>query len=88
MAELKDEHFYVQTKNRAKLYLDDLHKSYEKWFSDIIEYNPDIIIFESTTPIMKFMWKITKDIKSKLVNCTIVMTGYHSMRKPEETINN
>ena len=63
-------------------------KSYEKWFSDIIEYNPDIIIFETTTPIMNFMWKVTKDIKSKLVNCTIVMTGYHSMRKPEETINN
>jgi hypothetical protein len=35
MAELKDEHFYVQTKNRAKLYLDDLHKSYEKWVRDL-----------------------------------------------------
>ena len=63
-------------------------KSYEKWLSDIIEYNPDVIIFESTTPIMNFMWKITKDIKLKLANCTIIMTGYHSMRKPEETINN
>lgn len=31
MAELNDDHFYVHTKNRAKKYIDDLHKSYEKW---------------------------------------------------------
>lgn len=63
-------------------------KKYEDWFNDIIKYNPDVIIFESTTPIMKIMWKVTKDIKSKLPNTIIVMTGYHSMRKPEETIIN
>jgi anaerobic magnesium-protoporphyrin IX monomethyl ester cyclase len=63
-------------------------KKYEDWFNDIIKYNPDVIIFESTTPVMKIMWKVTEDIKSKLPNTIIVMTGYHSMRKPEETIKN
>lgn len=63
-------------------------KSYEKWFEDLINDKPDIIVFEGTTPIMNFMWVVINQIKEKLNNCIIVMTGYHSMRKPEETLEN
>jgi hypothetical protein len=34
------------------------------------------------------MWETINKIKSKLKNSLIIMTGYHSMRKPEETLNN
>jgi hypothetical protein len=34
------------------------------------------------------MWETINKIKDKLKNSIIVMTGYHSMRKPEETLNN
>ena len=63
-------------------------KSYKKWFEDIIKENPDIIVFESTTPVMKFIWNVTNEIRKIYPKTIIIMSGYHSMRKPEETINN
>ena len=61
-------------------------KNYKKWLEDIIDAKPDIIVLESTTPIMNFMWNTCNDLKTKLPDSIIVMTGYHSMRKPEETL--
>lgn len=63
-------------------------KDYKIWFEDLIKFKPDMVVLETTTPIMKIMWGITDAIKKELPNCTIVMTGYHSMRKPEETLKN
>jgi radical SAM superfamily enzyme YgiQ (UPF0313 family) len=78
-------------KKGHEVYWDDGNaqlKDYKTWFENLIEFNPDIIVFESTTPIMHFMWETINKIKKKLINSVIVMTGYHSMRKPEETLNN
>ena len=35
---------------------------------------------------MKFMWSTINKIKENLHNCLIVLTGYHSMRKPNESL--
>jgi radical SAM superfamily enzyme YgiQ (UPF0313 family) len=78
-------------KNGHEVYWDDGNaqlKDYQIWFDDLVKFNPNIIVFESTTPIMYFMWETINKIKDKLKNSIIVMTGYHSMRKPEETLNN
>jgi anaerobic magnesium-protoporphyrin IX monomethyl ester cyclase len=61
-------------------------KSYEKWYQDLKTWNPDVVVFESTTPVMKFYWKLVDKLKSDLPNCIVIMTGYHSMRMPEETL--
>ena len=61
-------------------------KNYSKWMNDLIAEKPDVIIFESTTPVMKFMWSTINKIKENLQNCLIVLTGYHSMRKPNESL--
>ena len=61
-------------------------KSFEKWFDDLVKWQPEIVVFESTTPVMKFYWETTNKLKEKLPNTIFVMTGYHSMRKPEETL--
>ncbi len=63
-------------------------KNYDKWLSDLINEKPDIIVLESTTPVIKFVWETIDKIKEKLNSSIIVMTGYHSMKKPEETLNN
>ena len=63
-------------------------KTYEQWINDLVAHTPDIIVFESTTPVMKFYWKTINELKSKLPDTTIVMTGYHSMRMPVETMEN
>ncbi len=61
-------------------------KTYKKWFSDLVRWCPDVVVFESTTPVMKFYWKLTDELKKKLPKTIFIMTGYHSMRKPEETL--
>jgi len=61
-------------------------KSYQQWFDDLVTAQPDVIVFESTTPVMKFYWRVTDELKAKLPHTLFIMTGYHSMRKPEETL--
>lgn len=61
-------------------------KSYKEWLNDLVAWNPDVIVFESTTPVMKFYWETSRQIKALIPSTTIVMTGYHSMRKPDETL--
>jgi radical SAM superfamily enzyme YgiQ (UPF0313 family) len=78
-------------KEGHEVYWDDGNaqlKDYQIWFYDLVKFNPKIIVFESTTPIMYFMWQTINKIKDKLKNSIIIMTGYHSMRKPDETLNN
>ena len=78
-------------KEGHEVYWDDGNaqlKDYQIWFNDLVKFNPNIIVFESTTPIMHFMWETINKIKDKLKNSIIIMTGYHSMRKPDETLNN
>lgn len=61
-------------------------KTFEKWKADLISWNPDVVVFEGTTPVMKFYWKLTNELKASLPNTIFVMTGFHSMRRPDETI--
>lgn len=61
-------------------------KTFEKWFQDLISWAPEIIVFESTTPVMKFYWSLIDEVKEVLPDSIVVLTGYHSMRKPEETM--
>ena len=63
-------------------------KSFDQWFQDLVSWAPDVVVFESTTPVMKFYWRLCDKLKGCLPKSTIVMTGYHSMRQPEETIRN
>jgi len=62
--------------------------TYTEWFNSLIEKNPSVIVLESTTPVMKFIWKTINEIKKKLDNTIIILTGYHPMRKPEESFDN
>jgi len=61
-------------------------KTFEQWYQDLLIWNADVVVFESTTPVMNFYWRLINKLKSDRPNCIIIMTGYHSMRKPEETL--
>lgn len=61
-------------------------KTYKQWFRGLVAWKPDVVVFESTTPVMKFYWQATKELRKKLPKTIFIMTGYHSMRKPEETL--
>lgn len=62
-------------------------KTYDVWLADLVKAKPDVVVFESTTPVMKFYWRATKELKAKLPNSIVIMTGYHSMRRPAETLD-
>jgi anaerobic magnesium-protoporphyrin IX monomethyl ester cyclase len=62
-------------------------KTFETWLDDLVAARPDVVVFESTTPVMKFYWRTTAALKKRLPNTLVIMTGYHSMRKPEETLD-
>ena len=62
-------------------------KSYQQWRDDLVLESPDVIVFESTTPVMNFYWNATTELKKLLPESIFIMTGYHSMRRPEETMN-
>ena len=61
-------------------------KSYDQWLIDLELAMPDVIVFESTTPVMNFYWKLIRHIRKVIPKAIIIMTGYHSMRMPEETL--
>jgi len=62
-------------------------KTYDQWFTDLVNWKPDMVVFESTTPVMKFYWRTTDELKEALPETVIVMTGYHSSRQPNETMD-
>lgn len=61
-------------------------KNYDEWLENLIDWGPEVIVFESTTPVMKFYWDTISQIRERLLETIIVMTGFHSMRMPEETL--
>ena len=63
-------------------------KTFEKWFEDLINHKPDLVVFETTTPIMKFMWEVTKKAKQKLKKLFNSNDWLSFYEKPEETLLN
>lgn len=63
-------------------------KTYGEWLKDLVQWNPDVIVFESTTPVMKFYWRTINEVKNLLPNSVVILTGYHSSRKPRESTEN
>ena len=61
-------------------------KSFDKWFDDLINIRPDIVFMEGTTPVMNFLWNLSKKIKTALPNTILIIGGYHAMRQPQETL--
>ena len=63
-------------------------KSYTQWISDLNHSNPDIIVIESKTPVIKRHWQIIKDIKAMNPNVKVALTGDHVTALPEESLKN
>lgn len=61
-------------------------KDFEKWLSDLIEFNPHIIFMEGTTPVMHFLWDLSNKLKKLLPNTILIIGGYHAMRQPQESL--
>jgi radical SAM superfamily enzyme YgiQ (UPF0313 family) len=83
----------LKAKGYEVIWLDGLAEkwTYEKWLEEIKKNKPDLIALETKTPVVKYYWKVIKDLKNLefgIWNLKIVLTGDHVTAFPEESIKN
>jgi len=62
---------------------------YPEWIKRITgTYKPDLIAFETKTPVVKRHWKIVDELKMKLPETKVVLMGDHVTAFPEESLKN
>ena len=60
--------------------------SQDEWLERIKKFKPDLIMFESKTPVIKRHWKVIEVVKKELPNTKIVLVGDHVTALPEESM--
>lgn len=65
----------------------------DEWLERLKEFKPDLIMFESKTPVIKRHWKVIEVVKKELRTAsgeppTIVLVGDHPTAMPEESMKN
>ncbi|MDO8725189.1 MAG: radical SAM protein [Candidatus Methanoperedens sp.] len=64
------------------------NKSYNEWRNEIKRLKPDLIAFETKTPVVKKHWSFVNDIKSISPETKIVLMGDHVTALPQESMEN
>ncbi|MFC1753739.1 B12-binding domain-containing radical SAM protein [Thermoproteota archaeon] len=54
----------------------------------ILQEKPDVIAFETKTPVVKQHWSLTREIKKTSPHCKIILMGDHVTALPEESFAN
>lgn len=62
--------------------------SYEEWISKIARINPELILIETKTPIIKRHWIIINKTKKTNIKVKIVLVGDHVTALPRESFQN
>jgi len=74
-------------------------KTYTEWIDNLKEQNPDVIIIETKTPVIKQHWRIINDLRKRMRSTEsslpngrfgplIVLMGDHVTAMPEESFEN
>ncbi len=63
------------------------HLSYDHFLETIVSEQPDLIVLESKTPVIKLHWKIIRDIKNIAPETKTVLMGDHVTALPEESMH-
>jgi anaerobic magnesium-protoporphyrin IX monomethyl ester cyclase len=61
-------------------------KTYIQWLNDLERSNPDVIMIETKTPVVKKHWSIISDIKKVLPALKVVLVGDHVTALPQESM--
>ena len=61
-------------------------KTYSQWLSDLEQSNPDVIMIETKTPVVKKHWVIINDVKKTLPASKVVLVGDHVTALPLESM--
>jgi anaerobic magnesium-protoporphyrin IX monomethyl ester cyclase len=61
-------------------------KSYNQWLTDLERTQPDVIMIETKTPVVKKHWSIISDVKKVLPASKVVLVGDHVTALPQESM--
>ena len=77
----------LKSVNHKVVWLDGIAEkwSYQKWLNEVKKENPDLIVIETKTPVIKRHWKIINQLKDKNPKLTTVLVGDHVTALPEES---
>ncbi len=62
--------------------------SYDQFLEFFDAEQPDLVAFETKTPVVKQMWRIIDELKQRLPTCKTVLMGDHITALPGETMQN
>ena len=60
----------------------------EDWLERLKKFKPNLIVFETKTPVVKRHWKVIDAVKAEIPSATIVLVGDHVTAMPEESMKN
>ena len=63
-------------------------KTYSQWLSDLEKSNPDVVMIETKTPVVKKHWSIIEGIKKVVPDSKVVLVGDHVTALPQESMEN
>ncbi|MFH1905671.1 MAG: radical SAM protein [bacterium] len=63
-------------------------KTYKEFLNFVAEENPDLIMMETKTPVVKQHWKIINELKIQNLKLKIALVGDHVTALPEESMKN
>ncbi len=63
-------------------------KEYDQWIKELASKNPDFLLVETKSPIVKTHWKQINDLKEKLPNLKLIWVGDHVSYMPLELFEN
>src|SRR3989337_2605148 len=63
-------------------------KTCNQWLSDLEKSNPDVVMIETKTPVVKKHWSIIGGIKKVVPGSKVVLVGDHVTALPQESMEN
>src|SRR3972149_500154 len=61
-------------------------KTYSQWLSNLEKSDPDVVMIETKTPVVKKHWSIISDIKKVAPHSKVVLVGDHVTALPQESM--
>ncbi len=80
----------LSTKGHEVIWADGIteQKEPEEYFEEMIEAQPDMIAFETKTPVIKQHWRIIDRLKKSIPDTKLILMGDHVTAQPEESLLN
>ncbi len=63
-------------------------KLYKPWLTGLAKTNPDLVMIETKTPVVKKHWSIIADIKKSSPDSKVALVGDHVTALPKESMTN